>query len=255
MSNRDFYEYLLRDEAYNASTLNCYAFCRSTDVRNGIALPLGNMVSGFPFEVNGVPFVNSECAYIAGAFSLGTPLHNDLQRRLQVCSNGFIAKKTIGRKYQAEKRVDWDSLNVYWMMYVVWSKCMGNEDFRNALLALPHDAIIIEDSSMQHGETATFWGTRNAILKEHLNSLKRKLKANGMSKAVIKREQDRMRLGQWANVGIFRGRNVMGKILMACRKALESGEEPLIDYGLLRSAHIYLLGKEITFNQQHTQVA
>ena len=40
-----------------------------------------------------------------------------------------------------------------------------------------------------------------------------------------------------------------GKILMACKQALEQGIEPPIDYALLQEAHINLLGKELTFNQ------
>ena len=39
-------------EAYDASTLNCYAFRRGTDTKENITLLLGNMVSGYPFEIN-----------------------------------------------------------------------------------------------------------------------------------------------------------------------------------------------------------
>ena len=62
-------------EAYDASTLNCFAFRHGYDVRNGIVLSLGNMVPGYPFEIEGIRFENSECAYIAGAFSLGTSMN------------------------------------------------------------------------------------------------------------------------------------------------------------------------------------
>lgn len=41
----------------------------------------------------------------------------------------------------------------------------------------------------------------------------------------------------------------LGKILMACKQALEQGAEPPIDYVLLQEAHINLLGRELTFNQ------
>lgn len=61
-----------RMEAYDASVLNCHAFRRGTDERNGIVLSLGNMVSGYPFEIEGIRFENSERAFIAGMFSLGT---------------------------------------------------------------------------------------------------------------------------------------------------------------------------------------
>ena len=242
-------------EAYNASTMNCYAFRRGTDTKEGIVLSLGNMVSGYPFEIEGIRFENSECAYIAGAFSQGTPLHLALQLELAVCCNGFMAKKGISKPHEDDKRADWESFNVQWMLYVVWQKCLGNSDFRKLLLSLPEDAVIIEDSTFQAGRTATVWGTRNAELKKRLNAYKKELKAQGMSKAAIKRALDAKRLGEWSTIGEFVGQNVMGKILMMCHKALVEGVEPAIDYTLLRNAHINLLGKEITFNQAIQEAA
>ena len=249
----NFSETFCRTEAYDATVLNCYAFRRGTDERNGIVLALGNMVSGYPFDIEGVRFENSECAYIAGAFSLGTPQHLALQHQLTVCTNGFMAKKGIRKPHESEKRADWEAFNVEWMKYVVWQKCLGNSDFRKLLLSLPNDAIIIEDSTFQVGRTATVWGTRNVELKRRLNAYKKELKAQGMCKAAIKREQDRVRLGEWSTIGVFRGQNLMGKILMTCKHALEQGTEPPIDYVLLQEAHINLLGRELTFNQYVNQ--
>ena len=245
--SRFSYGDFVREEAYNASSQICYAFRRGTDERNGIVLSLGNMVSGYPFMLDGVRFHNSECAYIAGAFSDGTEEHLALQERLAVCTNGFMAKKAIRKPNEALKRADWESFNVQWMLYVVWTKCLGNADFRKVLLSLPVDAVIIEDSTFQNGRTATVWGTKNAELKGRLNQLKNELKAKGMTKAAIKRELDVMRLGEWASIGEFRGKNIMGKILMACRDALRNGSEPLIDYALLREKRINLLGRLLSF--------
>lgn len=243
----EFLEYLTREEAYSASSQVCYAFRRGTDERNGIVLSLGNMVSGYPFMLGGVRFHNSECAYIAGAFSNGTDGHLGLQKRLAECTNGFMAKKAIRKPHEAEKRADWEAFNVQWMLYCVWMKCLGNGDFRKVLLSLPVDAVIIEDSTFQAGVTATVWGTRNTELKRRLNQLKKDLKVKGMTKASIKRELDRKRLGEWSTVGEFRGKNVMGKILMACRDALRKGTEPLIDYTLLNEKRINLLGRLVSF--------
>lgn len=243
----EFLEYLTREEAYNASSQVCYAFRRGTDERNGIVLSLGNMVSGYPFMLGGVRFHNSECAYIAGAFSNGTDEHLGLQKRLAECTNGFMAKKAIRKPHEAEKRADWEAFNVQWMLYCVWIKCLGNGDFRKVLLSLPVDAVIIEDSTFQAGATATVWGTRNAELKRRLNLYKKELKAQGMSKAAIKRELDAKRLGEWSTVGEFRGKNVMGKILLACRDALRKGTEPPIDYTLLSEKRINLLGHLVSF--------
>ena len=65
MNIRDFYGFLVREEAYDASSLNCFAFRHGYDVKAGVSLSLGNMVRGFGFDLQGVHFNNSECAYIA----------------------------------------------------------------------------------------------------------------------------------------------------------------------------------------------
>ena len=41
----------------------------------------------------------------------------------------------------------------------------------------------------------------------------------------------------------------LGKILMACKQALEQGIEPPIDYALLRNSQINILGTELSFNK------
>lgn len=45
-------------EAYNASTLNCFAFRRGNDERQGLSLSLGNMVRGYAFELQAIRFHN-----------------------------------------------------------------------------------------------------------------------------------------------------------------------------------------------------
>ena len=47
-------------EAYNASSLNCFAFRHGYDVRQNLSLSLGNMVRGFGFDLQGVHFNNSD---------------------------------------------------------------------------------------------------------------------------------------------------------------------------------------------------
>lgn len=214
-----------------------------------MSLSLGNMVRGYAFELQAIRFHNSESAYIAGAFSGGTYTHIAIQRRLVACDNGFIAKKTISKPHEREKRDDWESFNVEWMKYVVRQKCLGNEDFRRLLLSLPSDAVIIEDSIFQTGRTATKWGTRNDELRRRLTLLKKKLKARGLSKAAIKREQDCMRLGEYATVGCFVGQNLMGKILMACKEALRAASSRTLTMTCLSvSTSISWIGKSRSIN-------
>ena len=232
-----------RVERYDASSLNCFAFRRGTDAIDGLALALGNMVSGFPFEIEGVRFHNSECAYIAGMFSDGGEKHNSLQKELVEETNGFMSKKRIRRQNEDIKRMDWEEYNIQWMLYVVWCKVKGNEDFRNMLMALPDDCVIIEDSTFQNGRTADLWGTKNSILRSLINSYKKQLKAEGYGKAEIKRACDERRLGEWRRQGIFEGKNFMGKILMLCRQAIIEGGTPAIDFDLLISKKINICGK------------
>lgn len=245
----DIFGYLVREEVYDASSLNCCAFRRGTDVKDGVVLSLGNMVGGYPFELQGIHFNNSECAYIAGAFSNGSPQHLAIQRELHMNNNGLQAKRCIRRPHEGEIRADWEEFNIQWMLYVVWQKCIGNADFRKLLLSLPTNVVIIEDSTFQAGRTATVWGTRNMELKKRLNLYKKELQIQGLSKMAIKRALDQKRLGEWSTIGNFKGRNIMGKVLMLCKRALEEDESPAIDYVLLDSKHINILGKELSFSQ------
>lgn len=241
-----FYDIVLdRVEVYDASRLNCYAFRRGTDVKEGKSLALGNMVNGFPFTLHGVKFHNSECAYICGAFSDGTEAHVALQRELAQCSNGYLAKKAIRRPHENEKRADWERFNIQWMLYVVWNKVLGNTDFQKVLLNIPEDAVIIEDSTFQNGATAVIWGTRNKTLKRTLLAAKKQLVSEGCCKAEIKRRLDAYRLGRGSKQGVFEGKNLMGKILMLCSRALRNGVEPPINYELLRAARINFFGKSL----------
>lgn len=237
-----------RVEAYDASTFNCYAFRRGTDSVEGHSLAVGNMVSGFPFAVDGVTFQNSECAYIAGMFSSDTDNHLELQEALRVETNGFMAKKKIRRFNENKKRADWKEFNVQWMLYCVWCKVVSNHNFRDMLLAIPSDAVIIEDSTFQNGSTAAVWGTKNATQRLLVADYKKQLEADGHNKVAIKRACDKKRLGEWRKQGMFVGKNLMGKILMLCRDAVLRGTPPNIDLELLRSKQIYLFGKLLTFD-------
>lgn len=236
-----------RMEAYDASMLNCYAFRRGSDVVEGHSLTLGNMVSGFPFEIEGVKFHNSEAAYIAGMFSDGSEGHLTLQESLRLNENGFIAKKRIAKTHTSLKRSDWMEFNTQWMLYVVWCKVVSNADFRNLLMAIPSDAVIVEDSTFQTGVTAEVWGTKNKTIRKLTYSYKKALSLEGRSKGAIKTACDKMRLGVWGKQGIFAGRNVMGKILMVCRDALQNGGTPHIDVELLRGKQINLCGRVLDF--------
>ena len=52
MRFQDFYDYWVRGEAYDASSVNCFAFRHGCDVKAGLSLAVGNMVRGFAFDLH-----------------------------------------------------------------------------------------------------------------------------------------------------------------------------------------------------------
>ena len=240
---------LHRKEAYDTSKVYTWSFRKSDDEKEEIVNDLGNMCKGYPFKVCGMDFQNSECAYISGLFSQPDPKSISIQKELQESDNGYEAKKAIRRKYEQVglSRADWQTFNVQWMLYVVWQKVSKNKAFANKLKKIPKYAMIVENSTYQKGETAMFWGMKNLVLKEALETVEVAAELeNYQSKRKIaeskKKEKDRLN-----HIGIWEGVNCMGKILTICKHCLENGTEPPIDYGLLRNKKIYLLGNLLTF--------
>lgn len=237
-----------RTEMYDASKLSCWPFCRATDVRDGIPLSLGNLCKGYPFALNGHIFLTSEAAYLCGEFS-DSSSKQSIQYSLMEEPNAFLAKKVIKRKNLKYVRQDWEEIRLQWMLYVVWQKCIGNSNFRNLLLSIPDDVVIIEDSTANHGATSSVWGAKNKELRKARRARKKKLCAEypTMKKKdlnlLISKECAKI-----TDVGYFIGQNNMGKILMLCKIALRNNTVPPIDYDLLRAKKIYLFGELLTFN-------
>lgn len=230
---------LTREEEYDGSKYLLYPFRGLVDNRL-----LGNMSGGFGFKMQGVDFLNSEAAYICGLFSNNTKEHIDLQKKLIAEKNGKLVKGDIRFHNQDKARKDWNEFNVQWMLYVAWQKVKGNKDFQNLLKAIPDGATIIEDVSFKHApkqrqDTNIFWGARNPDRKDFENKIKN----------IASAKDNQERVNDFVQYGIYKGCNVMGKILMICRKCLIEGTEPEIDYELLRSKDIYLLGKKINFDK------
>lgn len=249
-------ETLTRWEEYDASKYLCYAFRQKPDKRKGKDwVPFGNMNSGFDFDIQGVPFHNSEAAYICGMFSEDKQDQYAVQQQLVENTNGKIAKGDIRFHNQGIARKDWYSFNIQWMLYVVWQKVCNNKDFRDLLLAVPEGATIIEDTTLQKvhkpNDTPSFWGARNQERKEYYSLVEKYVKLTELSTA--KAPKKRMIIEAYNNFtdyGIFKGCNVMGKILTICRSCWANGTEPPIDYQALRQRNIHLLGKKLVFPQE-----
>ena len=246
-------ETLTRWEEYDASKYLCYAFRKREDRRKGKDwIPFGNMNSGFGFDIQGVHFHNSEAAYICGMFSNDNQEQRKVQQQLVNHTNGKTAKGDIRYHNEGIARKDWYDFNVAWMLYVVWQKVCNNKEFRDLLLAVPDGAIIIEDTTFQKvhkpNDTPVFWGARNQGRKEYSTLVKKYVEQTELTS--VKAQKKRKVADAYNNFtdyGVFKGCNVMGKILTICRNCWKEGTEPPIDYELLNRSNIHLLGKRLDF--------
>lgn len=235
-----------REENYDATKLNCWDFCKGTDIREGVNMKFGNMLTDFPFEVNGITFKCSEMLYLCGQYSDGSETSNQIQKMICECNNGFAAKKFIRNKYIDSVRKDFNDFRIQWMFWVVWQKVIGNDDFKNLLLSVPDDAIIIENSSWQTSTTATIWGCKNMELRRIRQNVK--LEIENISTYMTKKDVELLvsiETNKVNQVGIFTGQNNLGKILMLCREAIKNNITPKIDYNLLSKYDIFLMNKRL----------
>lgn len=237
-----------KKETYDATAIKTWSFRKSEDERDEQPNNLGNMCGGYSFLLDGEEFLNSEAAYICGMFSNDTPEHIAIQRELKNEPIGYNTKKVIRRAYESKKRSDWESFNVQWMLYVVWSKCR-NKDFAKVLKSIPKNTIIIENSTHQSSETALFWGASNQELEDCRAVIESEVEIQNpysTSKAIERKKmEERNKIN---DIGIWQGTDCMGKILTVCKWCLDNNVSPDIDYELLRSKHIHLLGKQLTFS-------
>ena len=237
-----------RVEAYNPSQVTVWPFKHVDDIVEGVKLDLCNMTSCYPFEVNGVRWRSSEDLYLAGEFSNDTHDHLAIQEELRAAKSPYAAKRFVKGKHRKQVREDFAEFRTQWILWVVWQKCKGNIDFRRKLLSIPDDVILVEETTTDTGGSGQIWGCSNRELVEARKAVAQSIteKHTDLTKKnldfLINVETNAIR-----NVGIFRGQNNIGKILMICRDCIKRGIEPDIDLNLLRSKNIHILGKCLTF--------
>ena len=237
-----------RAEAYDASELNVWPFKHVDDIVEGIKLDLCNMTSCYPFEIDGVKWRSSEELYLAGEFSNDTPEHLSIQEELRAAKSPYAAKRFVKGKHRRHVREDFTGFRTQWMLWCVWQKCKGNIDFRRKLLSIPDGVTLVEETTTDTGGTGQIWGCSNRELVEARKAVAQTIteKHTDLKKKDLNRlinvETNAIR-----NIGIFRGQNNVGKILMICRDCIRQGIEPEIDLDQLRSRDIHILGKRLTF--------
>lgn len=234
------------EEIYDPSRQNIWCFKHVDDIVEGTLLNLCNMTSCYPFKVNGVDWRSSEELYLCGEFSHDTPEHRAIQDKIRGARSPYAAKRFVKGKHRSEVREDFPEFRTQWMLWVVWRKCLGSGDFRLKLLSLPDDVILVEETTTDRGGSGRIWGCSNRALvqarKQRENEV---IEANaGLGNRALRHllnvERNKIR-----QVGLFEGQNNIGKILMICRQCLVSGTEPPIDYPLLDSKNIFILGEKV----------
>lgn len=219
---------------------------------------LGNMAAGFPFKVaidnDEYVFSNSEALYICGMFSDNTAEHNEVQKALIADKSGYSAKKNVRGKNESKKRADWGEFNVEWMKWVILQKVQGSAAFRDLLLKIPSNAIILENSTFQQkkeNNTSAFWGARNEELKASTKTVENYIDFTHPyeKKAITDRLKMKVR-NELQYIGKYVGVNCMGGILKMAQLYLLNGTPMPIDYELLNSKYIHLFGHLLQFKPQ-----
>ncbi len=239
-------------ESYDVSKYQSIAFRRNFDTHKGALMPFGNMNQGFPYKIGKHSFHTSESAYICGLFSDNTPEHMAVQEELIKETNGYAAKKEVRHKHQSISRKDWESFNVEWMLYIVWQKVKKNKKFRELLMSIPKGVILIENTSLQKvrkdNDTSGFWGARNQDYQQFCKLVGKYIEEAYFYENKAKQEERELTFtNNFCNYGVYHGHNTMGKILSYIKDCLHDAKEPEIDYELLRSKNIYLMGELMKF--------
>jgi len=240
-----------RVENYDTKKVNCFEFRNKGDVRCGIELNLGNMIGGYPLIVGNQRFENSECAYIGGLYSSKGKESEDIQRLLSTHKNGLFAKKTFryrDNEYCKFKRQDWEDYNIEFMKYIILFKIKTNADFRNLLLSIPDNVMLIEDVSFMNGSNRLVWGCENNELKKIKKEKLKVLKQRLIEENIAYNKQFRQLLFNRFHHGIWKGHNIMGKILTYFMTCMKNNIEPKIDFDLLRNMDIYWFGEKLNFD-------
>lgn len=250
MNTNDFSISLTLDheEVYNPEQLNIWPFKHVDDIVEGMTLSLGNMTSCYPFEVEGEKWRSSEELYLAGEFSSNTAEHRTIQDELLAAKSPYAAKRFVKGKHKKQVREDFKEFRTQWMLWCVWQKCMGNADFRAKLLSIPDGVVLLEETTTDTGGSGRIWGCSNRELVEARKAIAQSVREKHPD--LPKKKLDHLinvETNAIRNIGVFKGQNNIGKILMTCRQCLMHNTSPEIDLELLRSKDIYLLGKRLEF--------
>ena len=239
---------------YDTQEQECWSFNSKTDVRDSVSLQLGNMANGYGVEILGLQFPNSEIPYQLAIFKKDAV---KVQEEIINPDKGWLynglkmKRKFIYSQEHWKDRRDTEFENgkelwcFEWMKWIVWEKVKQNQGFRDILLAIPQNAIIIEQAQKK---SHLMWGAWNEdLLKERKVVIRVAQIENGLGKTsrVVKDEIYKVN-----NVGVWKGENAMGQILTMAKLALNEGCQMPVDEQLLNDAHINWFGKVLHFTKE-----
>lgn len=246
---------------YDTEKQECWSFNSKNDVREGVRLQLGNMANGFGVNVLGIDFPNSEVPYQLAIFN-NEKDSPKIQEEIIDPQNGWIGRGLqMKRKYiysQEYKRYlrDTEFENgkemwcFEWMKWIVWEKVRQNDEFRDILLSIPKDAIIIEQAQKRpKKDKPSMWGAWNEELRKERNIVIRTSQIENGLKKGSKAKQLQDVLYAVNNVGTWVGENSMGQILTMAKLALNEGINLPIDADMLNDAKINWFGKVLQFTK------
>lgn len=245
-----------KTHTYDTSKVDCWSFNSKTDERDGISLQLGNMANGFGITILGREFVNSEVPYQLASF-LGDEASVAVQKEISDPSNPFYSnglgmkRKYIYNKEYAPYRRDYEfelgrqNWCYEWMKWVVWEKVKQNKGFRDILLAIPKNAVIIEQAQ-RRGHV--MWGCWNEELIKERTVMKLAAMAESGLSDISPKVKNAIYQVNCASKWV--GENAMGQILTMAKLALNEGIQMPIDAKMLNDAKICWFGDVLVFTEQ-----
>lgn len=246
---------------YNTEKQECWSFNSKNDVRDGIKLQLGNMANGFGVNVLGIDFPNTEIPYQLAIFN-NEKDSIKLQEEIVDPSKGWLGNGLkMKRKFiyaQEYKRYlrDTEFENgkemwcFEWMKWITWEKVRQNKEFKNILLSIPKNAIIIEQAQKRPTkDRPSMWGAWNEELKKERNIIIRTAQIENGLKKGSKATQVQDVLYAVNNVGTWIGENSEGQILTMAKLALNEEINLPIDADMLNEAKINWFGKVLQFTK------
>ncbi len=249
---------------YDTQKQECWSFNSKTDVRDGVPLTLGNMSNTFGVSILSRDFPNSEVPYQLAIFNseneslkiqeeIVNPENGWLTNGLKM-KRKFIYSREGGTDLYWRYRRDTEFENgkqnwcYEWMKFIVWEKVKQNKGFRDILLSIPKEAVIIEQAQKKPSDDKpSMWGAWNdELLSERDIVIKSAMIENGLGKTS---KSVRDVIYDVNNVGVWEGQNAMGQILTMAKLALNEGIEMPIDEEMLNNARINWFGKVLQFTK------